>query len=275
MKIATLSLLSLACIGLLAPGKARAVEPLDTFSFRVGGYITSWGTKVRADGQTQRGTEVDLDRDFGLDDSATIGYVGMTWRPWEHHEFGLTYYQDDADSTRTLTRDITFRNTTYTANSTVSVDVGLDAYEGYYVWWAAQKENWSLGPRVGLVWYRLDMSMALQVDVNGTVAGGAFREEAQADVPSLTLGGAWRWTPGGHNRWRIGADAGYFKANINDIDGDVVFGRIGVEYFPWERSGFTLDYSVSKINVDAAKTDFIGNLDFIDSGLKLGYIYRW
>ena len=78
-----------------------------------------------------------------------------------------------------------------------------------------------------------------------------FREEAQADLPSLTLGGAWRWTPGGHNKWRIGADAGYFKANINDIDGDVTFGRIGVEFFPWERSGFSLDYTMSKITVDA------------------------
>jgi hypothetical protein len=116
MKIAALSLLSLAAMALFAPSQARAVEPLDTFSFRVGGYITSWDTEVRADGTYARGTELDLKRDFGLDDSATIGYVGVTWRPWERHEFGLTYYQDDADSTRMITRDITFEDTTYTAN---------------------------------------------------------------------------------------------------------------------------------------------------------------
>jgi len=275
MKIATMPLLSFALFGLLAPARARAVEPLDTFSFRVGGYITSWDTKVRADGATQRGTQLELDRDLGLDDSAAIGFVGMTWRPWQSHEFGLTYYQKDSDAMRTLTRDVTFRDQTYQANSTVSADVGIDAYEGYYVWWAAQKENWSLGPRVGLIWYRFDMEMALQVDANGNSAGGAFRSESQADLPSLTLGGAWRWTPGGNNAWRIGADAGYFKANIDDVDGDITFGRIGVEYFPWERSGFSLDYTVSKISVDANKSDFVGNFDFIDSGLKLGYIYRW
>ena len=277
MKIPTMSLLSLslAAAALLAPSQARAVEPLDTFSFRIGGYVTSWDTEVRADGTTRRGTDIDFDRDFGLDDSATIGYVGLTWRPWERHEFGLTYYQDDADATRTISRDITFQDTTYQANSTVSVDVGIDAYEAYYVWWAANKENWSLGPRVGLIWYRLDMAMALLVDVNGNAAGNAFREEASADLPTLTLGGSWRWTPGGHNAWRIGADVGYFQANINDVDGDIVYGRIGAEWFPWERSGFTLDYTLSKISVDADKSDFIGNLDFIDSGLKVGYIYRW
>ena len=274
MKIATACSLGLLLLA-VAPGTAHAVEPLDTFSFRIGGYITSWDTKVRADGATTRGTEIDFDRDIGLDDSATVGYVGVTWRPWERHEFGLTYYQDDADATRTISRDITFQDTTYPVNSTISADVGIDAYEAYYVWWGATRENWALGPRVGMIWYRLDIAMALQVDANGAVAGGAFREEASADLPSFTLGGAWRWTPGGQGNWRIGADVGYFQANVADVDADVTFGRIGVEWFPWERSGFSLDYTVSKITADADKSDFVGELDFVDSGLKVGYVYRW
>ena len=274
MKIASLSALTLGLLA-VAPLHAQEITPLDTVSFRIGGYITSWDTKVRADGQTSRGTEVDFDRDFGLDDSATIGYVGVTWRPWEKHEFGLTYYQNDGDATRTITRDITFQDTTYRTNSIVSADVGIDAYEAYYVWWAGSKENWALGPRVGLIWYRMDVALALQVDASGTAFGGAVREEASADLPSLTIGGAWRWTPGGHGQWRIGADAGYFQANVDNVDANVTFGRIGVEWFPWERSGFSLDYTVSKINADAEKSDFFGNVDFIDSGLKLGYVYRW
>jgi hypothetical protein len=268
------SILACALLGLL-PVTASAVEPLDTFSFRIGGYVTSWDTEVRADGNTQRGTEVDLRRDLGLDDSATIGYVGVTWRPWENHEFGLTYYQDDADNTRQITRDITFQDTTYVANTVVSTDIGIDAYEAYYVWWAARKENWALGPRVGLIWYRLDIAMAVQVDTSGNNLGGAFREEANTDLPSFTLGGAWRWTPGGQDDWRIGADVGYFKANINDVDADVTYGRIGVEWFPWERSGFSLDYTLSRVTADAETSDFSGNLHFVDSGLKVGYVYRW
>ena len=100
MRITTISALGLALLAVVAPQRARAVEPLDTASFRIGGYITSWDTEVRADGQTARGTDVDLEKDFGIDDSSTIGYVGFTWRPWEAHEFGLTYYQNDGDATR-------------------------------------------------------------------------------------------------------------------------------------------------------------------------------
>jgi len=274
MKVATLSAFTLALLG-LTPLTARAVEPLDTASFRIGGYITSWDTNVRADGTTARGTEIDFDRDFGLDDSATIGYVGATWRPWEHHEIGLTFYQHDADATRTITRDITFQDTTYRTNSIVSADVGIDAYEAYYTWWAATHENWALGPRLGLIWYRMDASLALLVDANGTAFGGAIREEASADLPSITIGGSWRWTPGGQGQWRIAADAGYFNANVDSVDASVTFGRVGVEWFPWERSGFSLDYTISKINADADKSDFFGNVDFVDSGLKVGYVYRW
>ena len=76
----TLAGISALALGLLAvaPMQARSVEPLDTFSFRIGGYVTSRDTEVRADGVTGRGTDIDLKRDFGLDDSATIGYVGFT-----------------------------------------------------------------------------------------------------------------------------------------------------------------------------------------------------
>jgi hypothetical protein len=274
MKAATLCSLGILVFAAV-PATARAVEPLDNGSVRIGGYITSWDTQVRADGATARGTDIDFNRDIGLDDSATVGYVGVTWRPWEAHEFGLTYYQDDADATRTITRDITFQDTTYPVNSTISADVGIDAYEAYYVWWAARRENWALGPRLGMIWYRVDIALAMQVDANGNSVGGGFREEASADLPSFTIGGAWRWTPGGHGDWRIGAEVGYFKAKINDVDGDVTYGRIGVEWFPWERSGFTLDYTLSKITADAETSDFIGNVDFVDSGLKLGYVYRW
>jgi len=269
-------LFALALAGIAAvPLQALAVEPLDTFSARIGGYVSSFDTDVRANGVNNQGTEVDLNRDFGLDDSATIGYVAFTWRPWEHHEFGLAYYQDAADATRAISRDITFQDTTFRANSIVSADVGIDAYEAYYTWWAASHENWALGPRVGLIWYRFNTELALQVDVNGNQTGGSAREEANTDLPSITLGGAWRWTPGNSSNWRVGADLGYFKANVNDVDGDVLFGRIGAEWFPWENSGFTLDYTISRINVDVNKSDFFGDVNFTDSGLKLGYIYRW
>ena len=265
-------LLGCALLG-VAPA-AFAVEPLDTFSARIGGYVTTFDTEVRANGVTGQGTEVDLNRDFGLDDSTAVAFVGFTWRPWEAHEFGLAYYQDDADATRQVTRNITFRDRTFAANSVLGVDVGIDAYEAYYTWWAASHENWALGPRVGLVWYRMDIALDLLVDVNGNpVASGSFREEANVDVPAVTLGGSWRYVPAPD--WRLSAEAGYFAANIEDVDADVLWGRIGVEWFPWEQAGFSLDYTLNKVTADVDQSRFNGDLDFLNSGVRLGFVYRW
>lgn len=117
---------SLALCG-IAP--AHAVEPLDEFSVRLGGYITRFDTDVRADGETSGGTEIDLNRDLGLSDDEAIAFVAVTWRPWENHEFGLAYYGNESSATRELTRDIVFDGTTYEASASVDSKFDLDAYE--------------------------------------------------------------------------------------------------------------------------------------------------
>jgi hypothetical protein len=259
-------LLLLAC-------PAGAVEPLDTFNFRVGGYATDFDTRVRADGETRDGTSIDLRRDLGLDSRNTVGLVALTWRPFSRHEFGLSYYTDDADSERRLERDIEFKDTRYTASSTVKAGFDLDAYEFNYTYWVFNRERWALGPRIGLVWYRLGMDIELDVDVDGGSAAARRHESVDADLPAPAIGAGWRWSPGEH--WRLGADVGYFTADINDIDADVTYGRAGVEWLPWRRWGFWLDYTMRRIDADADTSSFTGSLRFVDSGLRVGVNYRF
>lgn len=257
----------------VAAPAARAVEPLDAFSFRIGAYIDTFDTQVRADGTTARGTEIDLHRDLNVDNSSAVGIVGLTWRPWERHEFGFGYFQNDGSATRMITRDLEFQGTDFQTNSTVRTDVSLDAYQFYYTWWAAANERWALGPSVGMTWYRVDITLDMLLDANGNSVNGNVRGEATTDLPALTVGGSWRWVPA--DDWRLSADVGYFSANIQNLNASVTYGRFGVEWFPWQNSGFSLDYTRRKLSGDVSKTDFNGNIDFVDSGVRLGYIYRW
>lgn len=263
--------LSISLLGVAMP--AAAVEPLDTFNIRVGGYISKFDTELSADGETSRGTRIDLHRDLGLDQDNIIAFVGANWRPFEHHEFGFAYYQDSVDGTRQLHRDISFNGTTYQANATVRTDYDLDAYELNYTWWAASHERWALGPRLGLIWYKIGLSIDLELDANGNQVGGTVGDSVSADLPSLNIGGSWRWTPA--DDWRISAEAGYFQANINDIDADVTFGRLGVEWFPWDQFGFSLDYTINHIDASVEKSRYHGDFDFTDDGLRLGAVYRF
>lgn len=266
---------SILPLALLAawPMQALAVEPLDVFSVRVSGYISRFDTDMRADGDTARGTQIDLRRDLGLDDEKAIAYVGLTWRPFDHHEFGLGYYRDDLGKTRQLQREIVFDDSVYQANATVRSEYDLKAYELRYTWWAASHDNWALGPRLGLVWYKISLGIDLQVQAGGAAGGTGANEEVSADLPAPSIGASWRWTPG--EQWRISAEAGYFTADINDIDADVTSARLGVEWYPWQRFGFSLDYTINRIKADAQKNQFNGNLKFTDDGLRLGAVYRW
>src|SRR5512134_2133108 len=69
--------LTLALIA--ASPAAFAIEPLDTFNVRIGGYISTFDTQVRADGETTAGTEFDLERDLDMDSDNTVAMVGLTW----------------------------------------------------------------------------------------------------------------------------------------------------------------------------------------------------
>ena len=172
-----------------------------------------------------------------------------------------------------LNRDIVFEDVIYELGATIKAEYHLDAYEANYTWWAASHENWALGPRVGLIWYRFDLGIDLVLDANGNPVVGSIGDDASADLPVPTIGANWRWTPA--QDWRISAEAGYFTADINDIDGDVTYGRVGVEWYPWERFGFGLDYTASRIDATVRKTDYNGDFRFTDDGLRLGMTYRF
>ena len=263
----------LACIALAAAPSAHAVEPLDTFNARIGGYVNHFDTEVRADGETGTGTPIDLERDLGLDQDEVIGFAGVTWRPWDRHEFGLTYHRTGSNSERRLQRDFSFDGAVYPASATVRTEFDADGYEASYTWWAASHENWALGPRLGLIWYSIDLGVDLRLDANGNQAGASGDREVSFDLPAPTIGGSWRWTPA--EDWRIVADVGYFTTEVNDIDADVTSARLGVEWYPWEEFGFSLDWITTNIDANADKSEFRGDLDFVDSGMRFGVVYRF
>ncbi|HSD17848.1 MAG TPA: hypothetical protein VLC71_11395 [Thermomonas sp.] len=261
-------------LGLLAVSPtASAVDPLDTFSFRIGGYVNTFDTQLRADGQTTTGTEFDLDRDLNLDKDSTIGLVGVTWRPFEKHEFAFSYRQDDKEATTHLQRDINFDGTVYPRSATVRSQVAVDVYEASYVWWAASHDTWAIGPRLGLTWYSVDMRIDMERDAAGNPVNSSVSSDVSLDLPEPTIGGSWRWTPS--KQWRLSADAGFLTTDIGDVDADVFFARAGVEWYPWERTGFWLDYTISDIDANIDKDRYNGSFVLRDSGIRLGVAYRF
>jgi hypothetical protein len=266
----------LVALALLLAGvssQAAAVEPLDRFNARVGANISRFDTRLSADGETQAGTDIDLERDLdlGLDD--TLGFIALSWRPFERHEFGVSYYNDGASASRKLGRDIEFDGTVYYANSTVRSEFKVDAYEINYVWWAASHDRWAMGPRAGLIWYKARLGLELELDSDGNEVSNSLGKSVDTDLPSPAIGAAWRWTPA--QDWRISADVGYFNADLNHVDADITYGRLGVEWYPRERVGLLLDYTMNRIDAAVDQSGLHGDVKLDDSGLRLGVAYRF
>ena len=262
-----------ACVLFALGAPAFAVEPVDKFSFVISGYLTKFDTDLRADGESAAGTPVDLERDLALEPNNLIATIGATWRPWEHHQFGLSYFSDKNSGSRQLDRTIVFEGVTYDALATVDAELKSDVAAFQYVWWAAMRERWALGPQFGLIWYRFKLSVDMQLDVNGNDVSGTRQASVKADLPTPSLGFMWSWTP--DDDWRISTEAGYFKIKVDTIDAEVLYGRAAVEWFPWERTGFRLDYVINDASADSNRTNFSGEVDFLDSGLRLGVVYRF
>lgn len=275
MKRATLfSAIAIAAAMSAPVAMAQETPVLDRASFQLKLAIPDTQTDVRADGTTGSGTEVDFENDLGIDNDSNVATIGGTFRPWDNHEFSLTYYTLDNDATRRISRNISFDGQNYATNSTIKTEYSLDTFDMSYTWWGMNEDSWALGPRVGLVWYSLDLGLSATLDANGVpVAGGVGRAEISANVPAPTIGGGWRWRPADH--WRVKVDGGYFQANISDFDGAVTYVSAGVEWIPWENWGFTGTYTRSNIDVSGTDTDFTGDLDFTQANFSLGVIYRF
>ena len=267
---------AIAAASALAPQTGLAqdgLQPVDRASIQLGFTLPDFDTEVRADGQTSDGTRVDLSRDLGLESSNLVGSLGLTWRPWDNHEFSLTYFNDDSDATRRITRDISFDGTDYQVNSTLRSEMDVDAYTLAYVWWMKHESNWAIGPRVGMVYYDIDLSLQLTADAAGNAISGGARASTSPQLPVPVIGGSWRWVPA--KNWRLKLDAGYFSADFDNVDGSVSYLNGGVEWFPWQNWGLTLTYSHQNIDVEASRNAFNGDVDFVNSTATLGVIYRF
>lgn len=271
MKIAPVAIMFLALSGYSACTYAVEVDALDTWSMGVGSFDLSLDADLRVDGSAGEGGDVSLSRDLGLDLDSGIGFFSVGWRPFEKHQFDLSYYGDDASASRVIDREIIIDDETFNVGATVDSRMGYDAYDLTYTWWLHSKPKQAFGVNLGLVYYSLDLDVRAEVTGEGQV----FEHHAStsADLPAPKIGISYRQVFG--KGWRFFADASAFTAKIGNIDADVVDTNTGIEYFPWEHVGARLQYSLSSIRAEAEKNDFNGNAKLRFSGLQLQLVGRF
>jgi len=81
----------------------------------------------------------------------------------------------------------------------------------------------------------------------------------------LTLG--WRHAFDAH--WRMYANAAGVKKNGGPLSGHIWNAALGLEWFPWQKLGFALEYSASRLRLEKDYPQGTAKLDLQSDGPAL------
>jgi hypothetical protein len=243
--------------------QAEAGNPLeDRVSISLGGFLLNTSTKIRVDGDV-RGTEIDSDKDLGLNDSDRFRFDGY-WRMTPRQKLRVMYFETNNEANKNLDRDLIFNDTLYPVNLDVHATSKTQVTEVAYEFAFMRRETYELSGSFGI--HNLKFTTGLSGELNGQPLPN-LTNTAQANGPLPVLGV--------HGVWRIN-DKFYFDAMIQyfSIAYDVYDGRV-TDYTAsvvWQASkhfgvGAGWNNFVTKVDVDGDHFD--GSLRWTYGGARI------
>ena len=147
---------------------AEAGNPLnDTFNVSLGGFLLDTDTTIRADGELGTGTEVDLGRDVGLQDSDRFR-LDAYWRMTPRQKLRLMYFDTSANGRRVIDEEIEFNGETFPIDIEVAARVKTQVIALSYEFDFLQSDTYELGGTFGL--HTLKFETGLSAEGSGAQA---------------------------------------------------------------------------------------------------------
>jgi len=242
---------------------AEAGNPLsDRFSFSVGGFLLDTSTDVRIDGQTRRGTPIDLEHDLGLGDTSRYR-IDAYWRFRPRHKLRVMYFGIRQSESHRLDKDITVRDTTFPVSAQIDTHLDTDVAELAYEYAFLRRERYEVTGTVGI------HNLRFEIGVSGTAGSqtGVLTASASASgpLPVVGLRALWRL----HDRIYADAQAQFFKLEVDPYDGRLEDYSVAIIWQAFPRVGIGIGYNefVSRFNVDDSR--FSGRLRWRYGGARL------
>lgn len=147
-------------------------------------WFTDLDAKAQVKGQTQRGTEFNLERDFGLRDRDIPG-GRFTWYTGPKSRLFLEYSQKNLHGQKIIDRQIVFRDTTYDVGANVEADYETKLAKFGWVWQfiTSSHQAFKLGTLFEARGVFTDISLAGQ-----TVGGNTAKAEKSFNFGVPTIG---------------------------------------------------------------------------------------
>jgi len=230
------------------------IKPGDeTFTLLLGGIVNQFDTKLRLDGQSGRGSDLNLESD-GLKKTLTSFDVGGTWRFLPRHRIDMEYFSAKRSGGREFSTDITIGDRDFPIGATVNTTAKDQFFIADYRYSFVKSDTVELAGLIGMYGgqFKFDVSA-----MGNETPSHTLNTTASTTVPLPIIGGSVDWYI--DPRWKIAAGLAGLKAHLGNVDGTVLLATVSTDYMFTRNLGAGLRYMYSDVDVDVSKDSFNGN----------------
>ena len=229
-------------------------------------YRSTFSTDIRADSTPLQGTQINAERDLGLDRSKQLQRFTIQWRPFERHEITASYFSASRNGFREINTPIVFNGQVYPARAQVTTDIGLKYWDATYTGWLRRSDRRGLGLNLGVAGLAVDARLfAKRPGQTLTIT-----ETASTNVPVALIGlqGRVAFTPSLFGELNGGVLP---HVHIDVYSGRALTGSARLEYRILHNLALGVAYNYFRISGTVSDPQFGGDLAMTIDGAE-GYL---
>ncbi|QSP94777.1 outer membrane beta-barrel protein [Marinobacter salinisoli] len=239
----------------------------DKIALHIGAFsVFDSATSLTANGvQTGLGTTIDFERDLDGDTKLTTPFFDAFYRFNDRHRIELGAFQLDRKGNQSITREITFRNRTFTASAEVTSRIENTFYKVAYAYSFYHLDKVELAISAGF------NVLDYEAELRGS--GERFAETASTTAPMPIFGFRMDYSVTPRLTTRVRTDSFYFDFQ-DEIRGSLLELQIGAEYRLLDNLAIGGSLSRLAIDVEVNDDDLNGTVKDLYRGFRLyGALY--
>lgn len=225
---------------------------VERFKISAGFFYVVNKTNIQVEVIGSDGTEIDAEKDFGLNKEVGTFLANIQWRISSRSRINLSYYRINRSSEHKLKQDIIFEDNTYPANSVVDTYFNTTIYQFSYGYAIFSKPKYELGLLIGTHVVGSKAGITLVGSNAGVSQNNNFG--ITAPIPDLGIWGGFALS----NRFAINFDADYLSLTVNDNTGRVLSTDLTFTYRIIDKLDLSLGYAGLNFKANATKGDVAG-----------------
>jgi hypothetical protein len=260
---------------LTAVEKQETTGPLEFWHgrrFRVfaGLYAPLNNTKIRVGSENgDYGTTIDLEDDLGFSDYTFSAVAGIQWRISRRSRLDFEHFYINRKSTRTLDKEIEFRDHTYPVYAKVTAFFDTNISRLAYGYAFVSRPKYEIGALVGAHVIFGDIGLNLDTSIGEAQVSDNFN--FTAPLPDFGLWSEIVLTP----KLGLNVNVNYLAIKVNDFEGRLISYNLSVLWNIYRDLSFTLGYTGLNFRVDMEKERVNGYFKWGYNGPMLTACYSF